>query len=50
LLKRQLQTIAQVYWSCTDFIKEARSLVDQLVATRKTNNDQNLISFLLRGL
>lgn len=50
LLKRQLQTITQGHRSCSDFMEEAKGLVDQLAATRKTIDDQDLISFLLGRL
>jgi DNA topoisomerase IA len=39
LLERQLQTITQGHQSCTDFIEEFKSLVDQLTTIRKSIND-----------
>ncbi|KAA8524732.1 hypothetical protein F0562_011155 [Nyssa sinensis] len=50
LLKRQLQTITQGHRSCSDFMEEAKGLVDQLAAAGKPTDDQDLISFLLGGL
>ncbi|KAJ0035239.1 hypothetical protein Pint_26024 [Pistacia integerrima] len=50
LLRRQLQTITQGNWSCSEFMEEAKNLVDQLAAAVKTTDDQDLISFLLGGL
>ncbi|KAF5447125.1 hypothetical protein F2P56_032697 [Juglans regia] len=51
LLKRQLQTLTQGNRSCSDFMEEAKNLVDQLVvAAGKAIDDQDLISFLLGGL
>ncbi|KAJ0111910.1 hypothetical protein Patl1_01724 [Pistacia atlantica] len=50
LLRRQLQTITQGNRSCSEFMEEAKNLVDQLAAAGKTTDDQDLISFLLGGL
>lgn len=50
LLKRQLQTITQGTRSCSEFMEEAKNLVDQLAIGGKATNDQDLISFLLGGL
>ncbi|KAJ0018889.1 hypothetical protein Pint_11253 [Pistacia integerrima] len=49
-LRRQLQTVTQGNWSCSEFMEEAKNPVDQLVAVGKTTDDQDLISFLLGGL
>ncbi|KAJ0092460.1 hypothetical protein Patl1_27129 [Pistacia atlantica] len=49
-LKRQLQTLTQGTNSCSEYLENAKSLADQLVATSKLVDDQDLISFLLGGL
>ena len=49
-LKRQLQTVTQSTKSYSEYLENAKNLVDQLAAAGKPIDDQDLISFLLGGL
>jgi hypothetical protein len=49
-MRRQLQTIIQGSKNCSTYLEDAKSITDQLAATGKIIDDQDLISFILRGL
>ncbi|KAJ0076272.1 hypothetical protein Patl1_34415 [Pistacia atlantica] len=50
LLKRQIQTLSQGNKTCSAYLDEAKAIANQLAATSKPMDDQDLISHLLGGL
>jgi hypothetical protein len=49
-MRRQLQTITQGSKNCSTYLEDAKSITDQLAATGKLIDDEDLISFILEGL
>jgi hypothetical protein len=49
-LKRQLQTLQQGTQTCTEYLRAAKSLADQLAIIGNQIDDEDLISFTLNGL
>lgn len=49
-LKRQLQWLQQGSKSCTEYLRLVKSIADQLDAVGKPADDEDLISFIMRGL
>lgn len=49
-IKRQLQTVQQGTSSCSEFLQLAKSCADQLAASGKPVDDDDLISYVIGGL
>jgi hypothetical protein len=49
-LKRQLQSLRQGSKSCSEYLKNAQSLSNQLAAIGKPIDDEDLISYIISGL
>jgi hypothetical protein len=49
-LKRQLHGLQQGSKSCTEYLRLAKSIADQLAAVGKPADDEDLISFIMSGL